>query len=41
LMKLKAFLKSAGPHTFRAQKYPYGGFGLLYHTRSVPRRLLR
>jgi len=36
LMKLKAFLKKARGRTtlraFPAQKYPFGGFGLLYHT---------
>ncbi len=40
-MKLKTFLNRAGPHTYRTQKYPYRGFGLLYHTRWFPGRLLR
>jgi hypothetical protein len=34
-MKLKAFLESADRTPSRAQKYPFGGWGLLYHTRGI------
>src|SRR5579872_2590444 len=35
-MKLKAFLKKRGPHTYPAhENLPHGGSGLLYHTQGM------